>query len=94
MTAKSSSRIGETRASHDGDRHLPRAECGPRRRLARSIEDGAGIRPPFALGTFQDLEQGVRASLEQLRTSPLLLHRDAVRGFVYAVETGRLREVT
>ncbi len=29
----------------------------------------------------------------RLRTNPFLLHSTAARGFVYEVETGRLREV-
>lgn len=51
------------------------------------------MRPPFRMGSFADLEDQVRRSVERVVTSPLLLHRGAVRGFVYEVETGRLREV-
>jgi hypothetical protein len=29
-----------------------------------------------------------------LRTTVFLLHEDAIQGFVYEVETGRLREVS
>ncbi len=39
-------------------------------------------------------EADLRQSLARLRASPFLPHRDAVRAFVYEVETGRLREVT
>lgn len=61
--------------------------------LADAIERAAGVRPSFALESFEDLEAEVRGSVARLRESPLLPHRDAIRGFVYEVETGRLREV-
>jgi carbonic anhydrase len=57
------------------------------------LEDEVGIRPPWAAEAFRDLDADVRQSMARVRTSPYLLHRDAVRGFVYEVETGRLREV-
>ena len=44
-------------------------------------------------GAFTDLETSVRASVARLRASSLLLHRDRIRGFVYEIETGRVREV-
>lgn len=59
-----------------------------------SIEAGTGHRPPFPLGAFPDLDASVRSSVAAARTCPFLPHRDAVRGFVYQVETGRLREIT
>ncbi len=61
--------------------------------LKAQIEADTGIRPPFALETFSDLDSDVRQSIARIHTSPFLPHRDAVRGFVYEVETGRLREV-
>jgi carbonic anhydrase len=42
---------------------------------------------------FTDLDADVRSSIARIRSSPFLPHRDAVRGFVYEVETGSLREV-
>jgi carbonic anhydrase len=57
------------------------------------LEDEVGIRPPWAAEAFRDLDADVRQSMARVRTSPYLPHRDAVRGFVYEVETGRLREV-
>jgi carbonic anhydrase len=59
----------------------------------QELEDEVGIRPPWAAEAFRDLDADVRQSMARVRTSPYLLHRDAVRGFVYEVETGRLREV-
>lgn len=60
----------------------------------RQIFDETGMMPPFAMGAFSDIDANVRQSVEQLKASPYLLHRDQVRGFVYDVESGRLTEVT
>ncbi|MGH3152080.1 MAG: beta-class carbonic anhydrase [Streptosporangiaceae bacterium] len=57
------------------------------------IEADTGIRPPFALEAFPDLEADVRQSINRIKASPFVPHRDTVRGFVYEVETGALREV-
>lgn len=57
-----------------------------------SIEAEVGIRPPFALEAFADLEGDVRQSIRRIETSPYLTHHD-VRGFVYDVETGLLDEI-
>ena len=61
--------------------------------VKESIRAETGIRPPFALEAFADLEEDVRQSLARIRASPFVPHKDQVRGFVYEVETGRLREV-
>jgi carbonic anhydrase len=58
------------------------------------IKDETGIRPPFALEAFADVDDDVRQSLARIKASPFIPHRDNVRGFVYDVKTGRLREVT
>ena len=57
------------------------------------IEADTGVRPPFALEAFPDLDQNVRDSIEKIKTSPFIPNKESVRGFVYEVETGRLREV-
>lgn len=54
----------------------------------------AGSPPPFAAGSFADLDASVRTSLGRVGSCPFLPHRDNVRGFVYDVDTHRLREVT
>jgi len=59
-----------------------------------SIEQETGIRPPWAAEAFADLEQDVRQSIARVQASPFLPHKNSVRGFVYEVETGRLREVS
>jgi carbonic anhydrase len=60
----------------------------------RSIQDEVGIKPEWAAEAFADLEEDVRQSLARIQASPFIPRKDSVRGFVYEVETGRLREVT
>ena len=62
--------------------------------VKQQIQDEVGIKPEFALEAFSDLEGDVRQSMARIQASPFIPHKDAVRGFVYEVETGRLREVT
>jgi carbonic anhydrase len=45
------------------------------------------------LAAAADERAHVRASIERVRASPLVPRKESVRGFVYEVETGRLREV-
>ncbi len=35
----------------------------------------------------------MRQSIARIKASPFVPHKDSIRGFVYEVETGRLREV-
>src|SRR5262245_3060183 len=58
------------------------------------IEKDTGIKPTWAAEAFSDLDQDVRQSLARIKTSPFIPNKDHIRGFVYEVETGRLREVT
>jgi len=57
------------------------------------IEADVGIRPHFALEAFSDLDQAVRQSMARIQASPFIPVKDSVRGFVYDVGTGRLREI-
>jgi len=59
-----------------------------------AVEAETGLRPAFALEAFAALEPNVRQSLRRIEACPFLPFKDNVRGFVYEVETGRLREVT
>ena len=59
--------------------------------LKEAIQKETGIRPPFAMDAFSDLEEDVRQSIARIKASPFIVHKDAIRGFVYEVETGRLR---
>jgi carbonic anhydrase len=52
-----------------------------------------GVTPPFAIESFDDLDADVRQSIRRVRWSPFLAHRDAVRGFVYDVDSHLLREI-
>jgi carbonic anhydrase len=59
-----------------------------------SIQEETGIKPEWAAEAFSDLEADVRQSIARIKASPFLPCKDSVRGFVYEVETGRLREVS
>jgi carbonic anhydrase len=61
--------------------------------LKARIEADTGLRPPFAIEAFTDLDAEVRQSIARVKTSPYLPQRGTVRGFVYEVESGRLREI-
>ena len=61
--------------------------------LRRKIHDDLGVDTELQFLPFADLEQSVRDDVEAIRTSPLLLKDVPVRGFIYDVKTGRLREV-
>jgi carbonic anhydrase len=60
----------------------------------RSIQQETGIKPTWAAEAFDDLDEDVRQSIARIKASPFIPRKDSVRGFVYEVETGRLREVT
>jgi carbonic anhydrase len=61
--------------------------------LKAQIQKDVGLKPHFALEAFPDLEEDVRQSIARIKASPFIPNKDSVRGFVYEVETGRLREV-
>jgi carbonic anhydrase len=54
----------------------------------------SGMAPAFAVESFTDIDENLRQSMRRVLNSPFLPHRDAVRGFVYDVDSGLLREVT
>ena len=76
---------------------IQHTDCGMQKvtddELSERLEDHAGEKPPFRAHAFDDLEQNVRESVRMLRESPFLLNTDAVRGFVFDVESGLLREL-
>jgi carbonic anhydrase len=51
-----------------------------------------GLRPHFALEAFPAVEDDVRQTAARIRANPFVPHKN-IRGFVYEVETGALREV-
>jgi len=57
------------------------------------LQQATGVAPAFAIESFTDLEASVGQSILRVRRSPFLLHGGAVRGFVYDVDSHRLREV-
>ena len=57
------------------------------------LQETTGVSPSFAIESFQDVEADVRQSILRVRRSPFLPHREVVRGFVYDVDSHRLREV-
>jgi carbonic anhydrase len=60
--------------------------------FADLVEQATGHRPTWPVRAFHDVDDDVRESMRLLRESPYLLSHD-VRGTVYDVATGRLREV-
>ena len=62
--------------------------------LKAQIHEEVGLKPHFSMESFSDLEEDVRQSMARIKASPFVPHKESVRGFVYEVETGRLREVT
>jgi carbonic anhydrase len=59
----------------------------------RQIQDETGIKPEWAAEAFSDVDEDVRQSIARIHASPFIPVKDSVRGFVYEVETGKLREV-
>lgn len=62
--------------------------------LKQQILEDTGIKPPFAMESFSNLEDNVRQSMARIQASPFIPHKEEVRGFVYDVASGHLREVT
>ncbi len=61
--------------------------------LKAQIHEEVGMKPHFSMESFSDLEEDVRQSVARIQASPFIPHKESVRGFIYEVETGRLREV-
>lgn len=77
---------------------LHHTDCGLSKVDERAFRDELagelGVTPPWSLEAFRDVDEDVRQSMRRIRRSPFVPHTDHVRGFVYEVETGRLREIT
>lgn len=58
------------------------------------IEEETGIKPEWAASSFGDLDVDVSQSIARIRADPFIPVKDSVRGFVYSVEDGTLREVS
>ncbi len=57
------------------------------------IKAETGVEPPWESLTISDLDEDLRRAVAHVQGNPLLPHSDMVRGFVYDVTTGELREV-
>jgi carbonic anhydrase len=58
------------------------------------IEEETGVRPQWAAEAFDELDQDVRQNIARIKASPFIPHKESVRGFVYDVTNGHLREVS
>jgi carbonic anhydrase len=58
-----------------------------------AIQAETGLKPDWSAEAFPDVDEDVRQSLQRIAADPFIPIKDSVRGFVYEVETGRLREV-
>ena len=61
--------------------------------FVRELESETGERPGWAPGGFANVDESVRESIRRIRESPFIPHKN-VRGYVWAVEDGSLREVS
>jgi len=72
-------------------------DCGLHRtdevKLLAQIHGDTGSSPAYNFGVFQNLDVAVLEAIARVRAHPFLPHREHVRGFVYQVECGHLREV-
>jgi carbonic anhydrase len=77
---------------------LHHTDCGMQKfsddEFKRSIQDETGIKPAWAVEAFGDLEEDVRQSIARIKASPFIPNKNSVRGFVYDVHTGEVREVS
>ena len=73
-------------------------DCGLQKvdeaQISEDLLAETGELPPYTFGAFRDADAAVRTAIKRVREHRFLPHRDNVRGFVYEVETGRVREVT
>jgi carbonic anhydrase len=72
-------------------------DCGLRQLdeedFADRVEAACGSRPDWRVHSFDDLDESVRESIRTIMESPFIPNKSSVRGFVYDVKTGRLREI-
>jgi carbonic anhydrase len=57
------------------------------------VQQETGIKPEWAAEAFDDLGEDLRQSIARIKASPFVPHTQSVRGFIYDVKTGELREV-
>ncbi len=59
----------------------------------QSIASETGVKPTWAAEAFTDLDTDVRQNIARIHAETSIPHKASVRGFVYDVATGALREV-
>jgi carbonic anhydrase len=59
----------------------------------QTLVDDTGVEPGWVAESFSDLDDNVRESIGRIKESPFIPNKDQIRGFVFDVETGKLREV-
>jgi carbonic anhydrase len=62
--------------------------------FAEKLQEETGETPEWSAHAFPDLDGNVRESIDKIKSSPFIPNKDSIRGFVYEVESGKLREVT
>jgi carbonic anhydrase len=71
-------------------------DCGMETFTDDAVKDqilaDTGLRPSFALEAFPNAEDDVKQTAARIRANPFVPRKN-IRGFVYEVETGKLREV-
>jgi carbonic anhydrase len=76
---------------------IQHTDCGmrgfPEDEFIASIEAETGRRPSWTAEPLGDPDSDVRESLDRIVANPFIPHKHSIRGFVYEVETGKLREV-
>ena len=76
---------------------IQHTDCGMRGfredEFIASIEAETGRRPSWTAEPLGDPDSDVRESLDRIVANPFIPHKHSIRGFVYEVETGKLREV-
>ena len=76
---------------------LHHTECGmltfTDEQFSSMIEDETGVKPSWTAETFGDLDSDLRQGIARIHAEWAIPVKDSVRGFVYDVTTGGLREV-
>lgn len=61
--------------------------------LRPRLESQAGKAPPILLAAFSDLEENVQLSKRRLRSSPFIVRKDRICGFIFDIKSSGLKEV-
>ena len=77
---------------------MKHTDCGLGRfgeeELRATITAATGTDPGFAMGTFRDVDAATREACQVLLESQLIPYKASIRGFVYDVSDGTVREVS